>query len=90
MHHRFPRLGFANGISSRGWPLWSLAVSTPAPALCLGDSGAPSLGLRTGRQTTVKAAARLAELDPDHAGPARSGLGATARSIFASPLPPEV
>jgi hypothetical protein len=30
----------------------------------------------------VKPAARLAELNPDHTGPARSGLGATARSIF--------
>jgi hypothetical protein len=38
----------------------------------------------------MEAAARFPELNPDHTGPACSGLGTTARSIFTPRLPPEV
>jgi hypothetical protein len=66
------------------------SIITPAPALRFGNPGAASLGLRTRRQSAVQAAARFPELNPHPTRPARSGFGAAARSIFASPLPSEV
>jgi hypothetical protein len=66
----------------------SFSIKAPAPTLRFRNPGATGLSFRARRQSTVEAAARLPELDSDHTAPARAGLGATARSIFASLLPP--
>jgi len=66
------------------------SILTPAPALGFCNPGAASPSLWARRQSTVEAAARFPELNLDHTSPACSGLGATARSIFASRSPPEV
>jgi hypothetical protein len=72
-------------------PLEEVAcIKAPAPALSFRNPRPTSLSFRAGRQSTMEAATRLPELNPDHTGPARSGLGATERAIFASRSPPEV
>jgi hypothetical protein len=81
---------FHDGSISQRHPLPHFSIKTPAPALGFRNSSATGLRFWTRRQSTVEAAARFPELYSDHTSPARSGLGAAARSIFASRSLPEV
>jgi hypothetical protein len=60
-----------------------LSICTPAPALCFRNPGPASVRFWARRQPSVKTTARLPELDPDDAIPARSGFGTTEQSVFA-------
>jgi integrase len=54
----------------------------PAPALRFRNARTAGRSLRASRHSTVEAAARFAELNPDHTGPSRSGLGTATRSVL--------
>ncbi len=70
-------------------PLAGVAEGTPAPALGFCNARASGRSFWSRRQPAMEAAARLSKLNPHHTCPARSGFGATARSIFAPGLPTE-
>ena len=64
-------------------PLTGIAEGTPTPALGFCNPGTTNPRLWSRRQSAMKAAARLPELDPGNTGPARSSFGTAERSIFA-------